>query len=87
MNLNERAELVKAMETVARNLNDEAIFDSWLTFGVADGDIDKATTNEDLEWYCTDEEFKDIIDTFLWCMARARKSGGLYCDGICSGEK
>ena len=87
MKLNERVELVKAMDTIARSINDEAIFENWLMLGVADGDIDKDTTNEDLKWYCTDEEFKELMNTFLWCMSMARKSGGLYCDEICGGEK
>lgn len=87
INLKERAEMVRAMETIARSINDEMIFDLWLTGGVADGDIDNETTDEDLEYYCEDETFADLMDLFVRLMVGARKSGGLYCNGICAGER
>lgn len=87
MNLKERAEMVRAMENIARSINDEDIFDSWLLVGVADGDIDGNETDEDLEYYCEDDNFKDLIDLFMRLMERARYSGGLYCNGICAGER
>ena len=86
----ERAKLVKAMEFIARQVNDEEVFDGWLMNGVADGDIeygDLEVTNEDaenLEYYIRDKDFADIMAVFLRVMARAQKSGGLYCDGIVS---
>jgi hypothetical protein len=86
----ERAKLVKAMEFIARQVNDEEVFDGWLMNGVADGDIesgDLEATNEDaenLEYYIRDKDFADIMAVFLRVMARAQKSGGLYCDGIVS---
>ena len=86
----ERAKLVKAMELIARQVNDEEVFDGWLMNGVADGDIeygDLEVTNEDaenLEYYIRDKDFADIMAVFLRVMARAQKSGGLYCDGIVS---
>lgn len=82
----ERINMVRAMETIARSVNDESAFDLWLYLGVADGDIDDDTTDEELEDYCDDETFAELMDTFLKLMARAKKSGGLYCDGITSGE-
>ena len=81
-----RINMVRAMETIARCTNDESAFDLWLSMGVADGDIDENTTDEELEDYCDDETFAELMDTFMKLMARARKSGGLYCDGITSGE-
>lgn len=81
-----RIELVRAMETVARAVNDEEVFESWLMCGVADGDIEEDTTDKDLEWYAEEENFKDLMDVFLRMMARAKKSGGLYCGGVCSTE-
>ena len=81
-----RVNMVRAMETIARCTNDESAFDLWLSLGVADGDIDEDTTDEDLEYYCDDVVFADMMDTFLKLMARAKKSGGLYCDGITSEE-
>lgn len=84
MNLHERAEMVRAMEKIARSINDENVFETWLVSGVADGDIDESTTDEELMDYCSDDEFADLMDTFLFVMARANKSGGLYFDNIVS---
>ena len=81
-----RVNMVRAMELLARAVNDEFLFDLWLSMGVADGDIDETTTDEELEDYCDDVTFAELMDTFLKLMSRARKSGGLYCDDIVSGE-
>lgn len=81
-----RVNMVRAMETIARAVNDEYVFDLWLSIGVADGDIDEDTTDEELEDYCDDETFAGLMDAFLKLMARAKKSGGLYCDDIASEE-
>ena len=43
------------METLARCINDEDIFDSWLMLGVADGDINGSEDDEDIEYYCEDD--------------------------------
>lgn len=88
----ERLQLVKCMEYIVRNLNDESIFDSWLYAGVADGDIPyghvaiEPGDEEDLDYYIEDDNFSDLISLFLRLMTRARKSGGLYCGGIAAGE-
>ena len=88
MNAIERIKMVKAMEFICRNMNDEEAFEGWLVNGVADGDIEYGTLDvqpddaEDLEYYIKDEAFADLMDTFLWCMREARKSGGLYCDNV-----
>ena len=84
MNLSVRAELVRAMETVARSVNDEDVFYRWLLCGVANGDIDEDTTDEDLEYYCEDKTFSDLMERFLDLMTAAKKSGGLYEDRIVS---
>lgn len=86
MNLKRRAEAVRAMETLARCINDEDILDSWLMCGVADGDINEETEDEWLEYYCEDNNFSELMGLFLRLMSRAKKSGGLYCDGIVSDE-
>ena len=39
MNKIERAKLVKAMEYICRNVNNEEVFEEWLILGVGDGDI------------------------------------------------
>lgn len=64
----------------------------WLALGVADGDIEYGDLSvgpddaDELEYYMEDEPFADLMDTFLRCMAHARRDGGLYCDGVVSKE-
>ena len=82
MNLSRRAKVVRAMEIIARCVNDEEVFYRWLLCGVADGDIDDDTTDEDLEYYCEDKTFADLMERFLDLMNAAKKSGGLYEDKI-----
>ena len=84
MNLSARAKVVKAMETIARCVNDEDVFYRWLLCGVADGDIDNDTTDEDLEYYCEDKTFADLMERFLDLVTAAKRSGGLYEDRIVS---
>lgn len=93
MNTIERMKMVKAMEFIARQINDESIFDTWLTVGVADGDIDygelEIKKDDEEMLYCyidEDSNFADLMDTFLYCMEKAHKSGGLYCDDVVSEE-
>lgn len=88
MNTKERIEVVKAMETLARSINDERVFDTWLLCGVADGDINENTSDEELEFYVEDDkEFADLMHTFLKCMNGAYKNGGLYVDKVVSKEE
>lgn len=90
MNKPERIKMVKAMEFICRNLNNEDHIMEWLTIGVADGDIeygDLSADNEwseDLDYYLEDDHFGDLMDTFCHVMKRAFKNGGLYCDGVVS---
>ena len=79
MNKVERNKLVCAMEYIARQINDENVFEGWLAEGVADGDM----TADCEDYYSDDEHFADLMDAFLWCMHKAYKSGGLYCDVVC----
>lgn len=87
MNEKKRIEIVRAMETIARAVNDEEVFDHWLICGVADGDIEENTSDEELEYYISDKAFAELMETFLTVMKNAKKSGGLYVDGIVSGYK
>ncbi|MCQ2416360.1 MAG: hypothetical protein MJ071_00945 [Oscillospiraceae bacterium] len=80
----ERIEVVRAMETIARTVNNENIFMEWLTYGVADGDIREGTEDDELEYYTRDEEYSELMGTFLNVMKSASKSGGLYSDGVTS---
>lgn len=87
MNKAERIKMVKAMEYIVRNLNDEEIFYKWLITGVADGDIEYGDLSEEsdtVEYYTENDNFSDLMAVFLGIMDRAHKSGGLYCDGIVS---
>lgn len=79
-----RTEVVRAMETLAHCVNDESIFEEWLAWGVADGDIDDDTEDEELEYYIEDDNFKELMGVFLHMMYRAYKDGGLYVDGVVS---
>ena len=79
-----RTEVVRAMETLAHCVNDESIFEEWLAWGVADGDIDDDTEDEELEYYIEDDNFKELMGVFLHMMYKAYKDGGLYVDGVVS---
>lgn len=86
----ERIAMVKAMEYIARQVNDENGFMTWLMNGVADGDIPYADfqyrdVSEDDMALCyvdDDKDFADLMATFLRLMNRARLSGGLFCGGV-----
>jgi hypothetical protein len=85
INLKERAAVVRAMETIARAINDECIFEEWLIYGVADGDIDETTTDSDLDYYVEDDQtFGELMSTFTHMMRKVHKNGGLYVDGVAS---
>ena len=89
----ERIKMVKAMEFICRNLNNEEIFyDYWLNDGVADGDIeygDLSVKDEDFDEYGVgywfdDKRFAELMHTFLVIMAKAKRDGGLCCDNVVS---
>ena len=85
----DRALAVLAMEYLVRQVNDEDVLEPWLMVGVADGDIpDGCTDPTQVDDYYTDpENFADLVACFLRRMVRARASGGLYCGGVCAGER
>lgn len=82
--MQERINMVRAMETVCRSINDEGVFMNWLIGGVADGDITSDTTDMDIVnmGYIDDDTFRDLMNCFLRRMMGAYKSGGLYCGDI-----
>lgn len=92
MNKTERIKMVKAMEYIARQINDEEVFEAWLMCGVGDGDIPYGNLTvetddfESLDFYLSDKEFADLMDEFLRVMRYAGKKGGggLYCDNVVS---
>ena len=77
-NTAERVKLIRAMETIARCINDEEVFTGWLMNGVPDGEIKANTTDEELEWLTDDETLEGIMNCFLGRMVGASKSGGLF---------
>lgn len=95
MNKIERVKMVKAMEYIARQVNDESVFEHWLILGVGDGDIEygdlsvaENVEDDEAAWYVDDDKnFAELMETFLSVMKSAKKSGGLYCDGVVSKEE
>ena len=76
MEKSDRIAALKAMALLAKSANDETAIDYWLTYGIADGDEE---SDEELEYYADDEQFKEIIEAFLETM---RQSEGLYIDSV-----
>lgn len=94
MKLEERVKMVKAMEFICRQINDEDVFFGWIMSGVADGDIQYGDFSidsldcDEATWYAEDDKnFSELMACFLRRMVRAKKSGGLYCDGVSSAEE
>lgn len=85
----DRRKAIVAMEFLARQVNDEEVFEYWLINGVADGDIEYGSFDiADIdEYYLEDDNFKELMTDFLFLMKGAFNSGGLYCGGIVSKEK
>ena len=89
MNKTERAEVVKSMDIMVRCICNENIVYRWLMGGVADGDIFSETPLEEIAemGYCEDDTFKDLMTLFLKLMYKASGDGGIYTDGITSGQR
>lgn len=85
INVKGRIAVVRAMETIARAINHEGIFEEWLSCGVADGDIDDTTTDDELMYYVEENEtFGELMSTFTHMMRKVHANGGLYVDGVAS---
>lgn len=86
-NIAERVELLKAMDTIVRSLDDESVMNLWLTNGVPDGADDSdyefiaedvATSEyEDGSTSC----FEECCRCFTACIARGAKYG-YYSGGV-----
>lgn len=85
---NEKVKMIRAMETVIRNLNDESFMNSWLMCGVPDGDITEDTTDEEIDMNYDDKDLSDFMNLFARIMKRATKgenqNGVFYCNGVIS---
>ena len=77
---------IRAMDYLARSINDEGIIESWLMGGVPDGDITSETTDEEILEMYDETNLKWFIGCFLRCMKRAAKDG-LYVAGIVGTEE
>lgn len=86
-NIAERVELLKAMDTIVRSLDDESVMNLWLTNGVPDGadDSDYEFIAEDV---ATSEDndgntscFEECCRCFTACIARGAKYG-YYSGGV-----
>lgn len=92
MNKIERIKCVKAMEFLARQVKNEAVFPMWSLFGINSGDIEygdldvKKEDENRLSFYIEDEKFGDLLHLFPAYMDHAQKHGRLLCDGVL-GEK
>lgn len=96
MKIIDRIKMVKAMEFIARHVNNEEIFiDDWLSDGVADGDIeygDLSISDEDFDKYGTkfyieNDRLRELMKVFLQLMHDAYEDGGLFVndgDLICT---
>lgn len=84
----ERIKMLKAMEYIARHINDEEVFNDWLICGIPDGEIAaedlsvKTTDAEELKYILNDNAFRYIMTAFQRVMRAAYKSGGLAVDGV-----
>ena len=88
MNKQERIQAVRAMDTIAKMLNDERKYEWWAMMGIPDGEIDENTKDEDIEWLCDDDIFPDLLFNFcrVFGMKKEKATGFLYCDGVIGKE-
>jgi len=79
-----RAKIIIAMDFIARCITDDAIYDSWLMYGITDGDIAYNTAPEEIikRGYCDDYIFRKIMELFLRLMKSASNCGGLSYDRV-----
>ena len=80
-----RVKMVRAMDFIVRQCNDEDVIVAWLVNGVADGDCEFGDSYIAAN-YCDDDAFGELMGCFLRRMYHAYRSGGLYCDKVISQE-
>lgn len=76
-------EEIRAMDTLARCVNDEYLFETWLMYGVADGDCESMNNIELYEYYYEDNEenFKEIVEVFR-NIIKVTDKHGLYIGDV-----
>ena len=64
--IEERAKMVACMEYIARQINNEDVFETWLMCGVADSDIEYGNLDisEIEDYYLNDINFKNFKSFF-----------------------
>ena len=94
-NKTKRVEMLRAMSTIVRNVNNEEIVEGWLMTGIADGD-EELDDDRLFEDYGDDETFADVMSSFVRTMRRMvddedfskqdrhNGDGYLFCDGVTS---
>lgn len=84
-----RIRVLRAMDTIAKCLNNENSYAWWAYVGIPDGAVNETTKDEDLEWLCDDDTFSELLLNFcrLFGMSKTMASGFLYCDGVVSAER
>ena len=85
-----RKKMLVAMEYIARQTNDEGVFNKWLMCGVPDGDIQFGNFDisqiDDEDSMLEDKNFSELMKCFLNVMTAANENGGLYCGGVKSSQ-
>lgn len=85
MDRKKRCEILRAMDLIARTLNNDPLYTEWMIEAVIDEDMTDQTTDKDLEGYVkNDDEFAGILYTFLHVMSEAFQQDGLTVDGVAS---
>ena len=74
---------IRAMDTLARCINDEEIFEIWLMLGVSDGDCEYYDDIGLYEQYYEDNEenFKELVELFR-NLIKDSEEDGLYIGEI-----
>lgn len=88
IDIEERIELLRAMDCIMRHMNDEEVIMTWLEVGIPDGACEDDDDCELIDIAEDNGEFSEIMDTFVNLMQVARNEplkGTLYCDGVCNG--
>ena len=68
MDRKKRCEILRAMDLIARTLNNDPLYTEWMIEAVIDEDMTDQTTDKDLEGYVkNDDEFAGIL--FYDCSA------------------
>lgn len=72
----ERVKVLKALDTIAKTLNDEYYLENWFSYGVPDGEIDDTTQdNYLLDYVKNDKDWQNLLDLFVKLIRLASADG------------